>query len=170
MDEERADFLPRKRNSYDFKNIKYDTNESFYVRSIFMVFTVIWMIIIIMGKFYESLAAWILLIPFGIFLLGFMFADETCDHEVHDDVFSVTFIAIGVVVAIPLLTFANKEKPNVKINHIIFLAIIATLLSYLHLWVNKTNRYICKVVRSCLETYAITLYIFAIMILFIDEK
>lgn len=164
-EESQHDFFGEK-----IKSKKLEIREtSFYVRSVFLTFTFIWIIIIVLNKFYTSLAVWVLLIPFAIFLLGFMNADETANTDIESDVFSVTFITIGIIVSMPLLSLFNKEKTNEHLNHVIFLAMISTLLSYLHIWTGKKNRHVCKVIRSCLETYAICLYIFAITIFFVDE-
>jgi hypothetical protein len=153
------------------KKIREEAKEaSFYVRSIFLIFTFVWMIVIILNKFYVSLAAWILLIPIMIFLLGFSFAEECCDCELADDIFSTSFMYVGVFISIPLLTLFNKDGRNRKLNHIVFLALISTLLAYLPMWLRKTARHPYKAARTCLETIAVTLYIFAIVIFFIDEK
>lgn len=150
---------------------KKEVNEtSFYVRAVFSFFSVVWLLIIVFNKYYTSITAWILLIPFAIFLLGFMNAEETCDSELTEDVFTLSFSTIGVVVAIPLLGLYNKDKTNDKLNNIVFLALICTLFTYLHVWIKKSTRHVYKAVRSCLETYAVILYIFSILIFFIDEK
>lgn len=143
---------------------------SFYIRSIFTLFTFIWILVIVMNKFYKNIAAYILLIPFAIFLLGFMNAEDILDDKLEDDVFSVTFVTVGIIISMPLLTLFNKNKNNVELNHIIFLAIISILLSYFHLWCDRSRRHICKAIRTCLETFSITLYIFAIAIFFIQEQ
>lgn len=143
------------------------TESSFYVRAVYTVFTFIWMLVIVMNKFYANICAYILLIPFAIFLLGFMNAEETCDCEVETDVMAVTFVTVGIIISIPLLTLFNKDGANKDLNHIIFLAMIFVLLSYLHIWVGKSGRHVCKAIRSCLETFALCLYMYAIGIFFI---
>ena len=140
----------------------------FYVRSIFTLFTFFWIMIIVMNKFYKSMVAYVLLIPFAIFLLAFMNAEDTVDDELENDVLSVTFVTVGIIISMPLLTLFNKDKSNTELNHIIFLAIISILLSYFHLWCDRSRRHICKAIRSCLETFSITLYIFAIAIFFVQ--
>lgn len=148
-------------------HLDHDKSQTaFYVRSVYATFTFIWMLVIVMNKFYTSICAYILLIPFAIFLLGFINADDICDCEVETDVLSITFISVGVILSMPLLTMFNKDGPNRELNKIIFYALICILLSYLHIWVSKDNRHICKAIRSCLETFAISLYIFAITIFF----
>lgn len=142
----------------------------YFTRAVYLIFAFIWIILCVSNEFYTNIAAYVLFIPFIIFLLGFFNADCTCEEEVESDVFSVSFVSIGILVSIPLLTLFNKNEENIMLNHVIFLAMISTLLSYFHLWVNYKQRHVCKAIRSCLETFSVTLYIFAIMIFFTSSK
>lgn len=143
-----------------------DCEKSNYIRIVFIFFIIIWVFIVSINKFYLSVAFPVLLIPFASFGLGIINSDNI-DNELGSDIFSATFITMGLVISLPLLTFFNKDKMDKDLNHIIFLAMISTLFSYIHIWINKNNRCICKVVRSCFETIAVTLYIFALTIFFI---
>ena len=152
------------------------TNEKsetcFYIRSVYGIFTLIWLLIIVINKFYTELTCYVLFIPFLIFLLAFMNAEDICDSEVENDVLGINFLTIGIVLFIPLVTLTNKETSvtaKTNVNHSIFLAVTCILLSYYHVWVCKSNRHVYKAIRSCLETIAITLYIFAIAIFFTTE-
>lgn len=167
--------LPRKNK---FKNTKHELADGelyvpkeetiFYVQSVFVAFSLLWTILIVTNKFYKSLASYILFIPYIIFLLGFMNAADVIDDEVAADIFSTTFIGVGIIISMPLLVLFNKEKPNSELNHITFLGLISILLSYFHIWCDYSRRYIVKAIRSCLETFAIDLYIFAILIFFLQ--
>lgn len=143
-----------------------ENKKSDNIKIVFFIFTIIWIFIVAINKFYLSLAFPILLIPIASFGLGIINSD-TIDDQVEVDIFSTTFITMGLVISLPLLTFFNKDKMDKDLNHIIFLAMIATLFSYIHIWFSKDDRYICKVIRSCFETIAVTLYIFALTIFFI---
>jgi hypothetical protein len=139
-----------------------------FIQSVYVVFVFIWLILIISNSFYESVAAYVLLIPFGAFLFGFMHAEEVCHSEVENDVFSVTFIALGILFSIPLLTLFNKDNINPKLNHTIFLALFLILLAYIPLWVPYHYRHVCRAIRSCLETMSAVLYMYAITIFFME--
>lgn len=165
----------------------------YFTKAVYVIFTFIWLLLCLTNDFYENIAAYVLLIPFIVFLFGFFNAEETCNPEVETDVFSVSFIALGILVSMPLLTLFNKEEDkklsnpgttvteesqedknkrirkekNTKLlNHVVFIAIICVLVIYLPIWVGYHDRHICKAIRSCLETFSITLYIYAIMIFF----
>lgn len=147
----------------------------------FIIFSIIWTFMIAINRFYGT-AAWpILLIPYAMMGIGFLNKDKISDDKVEEGVFSATFISMGLVISLPLLTlFTNKilgsqdEKSNdprktaicSQLNHIIFLAMIMILLSYVHIWVDESMRHVCKIIRSCFETIAVTLYIFALTIFF----
>ena len=94
-----------------------------------------------------------------------MNSEVICDEMLEDDIFTTTFISIGIIIAIPFLTFINKDKDltdvTIKIVRLMFLSIILILLTYFHIWVPLRYRHIVKVIRSCIETLAVTLCIFA---------
>ena len=138
-----------------------------YIRVTFFIFMIIWTFIVAINRLYLSYAFPILLIPFASFGLGILNSDQLADDKLEGDMFSTTFITMGLVISMPLITFLNKDKPNKELNHIIFLAMISTLLSYLHIWGDGVYRHVSKISRSCLETMAITLYIFVLVIFFL---
>ena len=141
-------------------------NNSYYVSAVYVVFVFIWLIIIIFNRFVKSSAAFVLVIPFIIFAIGFMNSD-CIDNALEEDVFRVSFISVGLLLSLPLLKLFNEKGDNRQLNHVIFLAMIFTLISYYHIWVPLHDRHICKVIQSSLETISITLYIFALTIFFL---
>lgn len=143
---------------------KKSSESPFYIRATFFAFAIIWILLIVMNKLYTHIAAWILLIPLALFLLGFMHAEETNNCEIETDVFSTTFITVGLLFSLPLIAHTSKENPHPLLNRAIWLAMISTLFSYLHFWVGKSGRHVCKVIRSCLEMFAVSLYLYAIII------
>jgi len=147
------------------RKYRYDSSLTFYTKAIFIFFIFLWVLIILVNKLVSNEAAFVLFIPFVIFLLGLMNSEVICDEMLEDDIFTTTFISIGIIIAIPFLTFINKDKDltdvTIKIVKIMFLSIILILLTYFHIWVPLRYRHIVKVIRSCIETLAVTLCIFA---------
>jgi len=137
----------------------------YYVGSTYCIFALLWIIIVLWNKFYLSSANFILLIPLIIFTIGF-FNLENLNDDLQNDVFRVTFISVGLLLSLPLLKLFNEKKENRMLNHVIFLSMIFILVSYYHFWVPSECRYVCKIIQSCLETFSITLYIFALTIFF----
>lgn len=138
-----------------------------YIRYTFFFFLIIWTFIVIINKLYLSMAFPILLIPYASYGLGIINSDQIADDKIEGDMFTATFITMGLIISMPLITFFNKDKPNKELNHIIFLAMIATLFSYLHIWGDGVYRHVSKISRSCLETIAVTLYIYALFVYFL---
>lgn len=169
------------------KNCKAKNPEtSTYITFAFLFFLIIWTFIIAINKFYNYAAFPILFIPYASFGLGIINSDQIADDKIEEGIFSATFITMGLVISLPLLSYMNtkilnidqnnnkmnaneerKRQASAELNHIIFLAMIATLLSYIHIWVDEEKLHVCKIIRSCLETIAVTLYIFALTIFFI---
>lgn len=144
---------------------KFETG--LYIRYMFIIFSIIWTFVIAYNKFF-LLAAWpILTIPYGLFGLGILNSDDIADDEIEENVFSTTFVTMGLIISLPLLTMINKDKHNKELSHIIYLGMIFTLFSYFHFWVDREERHVFKIMRSCLETIAVTLYILALTIFFI---
>lgn len=142
-----------------------ENNNFFYIKSVYCLFIFVWILLVFLNHFYNSYASLILIVPLIIFIIGF-FNCELFNENLETDVFKVTFIGVGLLLSLPLLKLFNEKNEDKQLNHIIFLAMISVLLSYYHIWVPIENRQICKIIQSCLETYAITLYIFAILIFF----
>lgn len=159
--------IPIKKKLQDVSSSKDIFDTSCYIRYFFIIFMIIWTFIILCNKYY-TLAAWpILTLPYGLFGLGIINSDNIADGEIEESVFSATFVTMGLIISLPLLTLINKEKENKDLSHIIFLGMIFTLFSYFHIWVDKPERHICKIIRSCLETIAVDLYILALTIFFV---
>lgn len=131
---------------------------------IYALFTLLWIILVILFGLvtYETLL--ILMIPIIIFFINMQSIDEVYDEESEAEIFSVTFITIGVLFSITILTFLTKNDSDPRLITAILLAVIFILLAYYHLWLGKENRHIMKIVRSCFETFAVTLYIYAIVL------
>lgn len=165
------------------KKNKETAETGVYIRYAFLIFMIIWTFIISINRFYNYAAFPVLLIPYGAFGLGIINSDIIADDRIEDGVFSATFITMGLVISLPLLSYINgrilgidpekttnnivdekKKKTSSELNHIIFLAMISTLLSYIHIWVDENQQHVCKIIRSCLETIAVTLYIFVLVI------
>lgn len=167
---EKCDFLdePKKKVLTDEEKECIKKKEvGVYIRYAFLFFMIIWTFMIAINKFYVFSAFPVLILPYASFGLGMINSDDIADDDIEDGVLSTTFITMGLIISLPLLTYMNKDSQNKELNHIIFLAMISTLLSYIHIWVDKNERHVCKIIRSCLETIAVTLYIFALTIFFI---
>jgi len=141
--------------------------DTFSVRLVYTVFTLIWVLLVVLNGFATNFLAIVLLIPIFLFMIGFINADFFNDN-LETDVFNITFINAGLLLSLPLLKVINDKNNhhNKKLTHAIFLSMICVLLSYYHIWIKEENRFICRTIQSCLETFAITLYIYTLVVFF----
>lgn len=158
-----------KNNALNTKMTEEEREKStFYIRTVFSFYILVWTLVVLTNKLFTNPAFFILIIPFALFFTGLMNAYDIADDEVEEDVFSTTFITGGLIIFMALMTLFNKDKHDKFLSHILYLAVIFTLLSYYHIWVDKVNRHICKISRSCLEVIAITLYVYALTVYFME--
>uniref|UniRef100_A0A6C0BFH6 Transmembrane protein n=1 Tax=viral metagenome TaxID=1070528 RepID=A0A6C0BFH6_9ZZZZ len=143
-------------------SVDEDLRVGFYIQSVFIAFIFIWIFLVAINKLHLSTGSIILLIPIALFCIGFMNAYQIADDEIEDNVFSTTFVTIGLIVSIPLITLFNKDKENKQLTHNVYLAMILTLFSNLHVWMDKSERHACRIIRSCFETMAISLYAYTL--------
>lgn len=177
---EEIDFEEEVKDKLTFGNVLINKKDkvSENIGWVFVIFTILWSFIIAINRFYDTPAWPVLLIPYAMMGIGFLNKDEISDDKVQGGVFSATFISMGLIIAFPLLTYLNnkilgceagkegektcdpaKKALFSQLNHIIFIAVILTLLSYIHIWVDESMRHVCMIIRSCFETIATTLYI-----------
>ena len=134
----------------------------FFIQCTFIAFVFIWIFLVSINRLHLSMSSILLLIPIALFAIGFLNAYDIADDEIEDNVFSTTFVTVGLILSIPLITYLNKDKENKKLTHLVYLSMILTLFSNLHFWTDKELRHVCRIVRSCFETMAITLYAYVL--------
>ncbi len=127
-------------------------------------FILFWIFLVCVFKLPTEYTIWVLFIPIVLFYINSQNIDDVYDDETEAEIFSVTFITIGVLFSITILTFLTKSDSDPRLITAILLAVIFILLAYYHLWLGEENRHIMKIIRSCFETFAVTLYIYAIVL------
>lgn len=138
------------------------------VKYIYISFILIWILIITISKFSYKNGFFVFVIPIILFVLAFFNGENICNDDIVKDNFAITFANIGIIVSLSFLTSIKEKeiKNNKDINRAIFLAMVFVLLTFYHIWVPLEYRIVFKHVRSCLETIAITLYIYALICFF----
>ena len=140
----------------------YNDNEIFNVRCLYIAFSLLWLLIIITLKLFDSSSFIILLIPFFLFGIAFINANYL-SSDCCDSTMQITFISIGLLLSIPMITLIKtSKKDSSKLITILITAMILTLFSYFHLWLPLNYQYISKHSKSCFETMAVTLFIYAL--------
>ena len=136
---------------------------------IYIIFTILWIIVIIYFGLYNDPANFVLALPFIIFAINANTIDETEDED-EESVFEVSFVNVGIIFSIAILGLFTNFVADSKISTAILLAVIFVMLSYYPMWFKKEGRHLMKCIRSCLETFAVTLYIYAIVSFLIQTR
>lgn len=149
----------------------YTDTQILWIRGIYVLFTIIWVFIVCFFNLANISKAWIILfIPIILFIIAF-FNVEAISCQLNKEVFQTSFIVIGIIFALPLLTWMNKDDSSKfeQISDVVILAIVFTLLSYYHLWVSYEYMIVWKHCRSCFETIAVTLFIYVLITYFVHK-
>jgi len=150
----------------------YSEEKAAQVRLVYVVGLVVWILIIALVKLYNTdVIGWIILaIPPIVFLTGYINSDYLT-VEIEKENFQANYFAIGLLLILPLLTWANREYKGdkVRFTKILVIAIIIVMLSLLDVWVRKEYLSVNKHIKSALQTIAISLLIYAFYTYYIDD-
>lgn len=150
----------------------YSEEKAAQVRLVYVVALVVWILIVALVKLYTTdVIGWIILaIPPVVFLTGYA-NSEHLTVEIERENFQANYFAIGLLLILPLLTWANRDYKGDKIRFtkILVLAIIIVMLSLLDVWVRKEYLSVNKHIKSALQTIAISLLIYAFYTYYIDD-
>ena len=141
----------------------YNSHTQFAVKVLYVIFIVIWIIVVVTLKLYTSPAWFILLIPIFTFTFA-IFSTHNITYEMEDEMFKASYLSVGLILALPLLSWMNKDFSGDKDHFVsvIFLALGFTILTYIDVWVTKRWLSVFKHFRSCLQTMAVSLFLYAI--------
>jgi len=146
-----------------FKATNYTKEEIYIVRNIYVIFMLIWFIVIYTFKLFNTATLFLLFIPFILFIIAFINADYFTT-DICDNTFQTTFIGIGLLLSIPMLTYMQKsDKDLTNITILLILSMIFILVTYYHIWIPDKYAYIWKHIKSCFETMAVTLFIYVLI-------
>lgn len=143
----------------------------YWTRIVYLIFILLWLLVIIWLQLYNYgiLVIILLFIPVIVFASGYLFAHQFTPKD-EESVFEASFLAIGLLVLMPLVNWMKDDYVGSKkeLIRLIFVAVVLTLLSVLDIWLPKRLMRINKHIRLCLETMAVTLFI-CIIVMFYDH-
>lgn len=133
-----------------------------WIRFVYVVFIIIWSFTVWYLKLYNIsvIALFILVIPYVVFISGFM-EGPYASPENEIIVFEASFLAIGLLVIVPLINWTRENYTGdcKRFITISVVAIIFTLLSVLDIWLKGEYMRLNKHIRLCFETMAVTMFI-----------
>ncbi len=148
----------------DFKKQCHDQTTVNIIRRIYCIAFLIWVLIVIWLELFfpKVLLVLILMIPFIAFGFGYVNASGL-SGEVEDEMFQNNYLAVGLVLVVPLLSWINEKQVDSerkkKFTNLAILALIFTMLSMVDVWVPKQYLPVTKHVKSVFQTISLTLLI-----------
>jgi len=148
----------------------HDHRISRNIKIIYILMIILWFIVITYFNFWQLRTFPILLLPFILFIIG-IYNSDSLTKECENEMFKISFLSVGVIVVIPLLSWISKDY-NGDIKQfiaIIVLAMVSTLLSLIDVWIPPDSMSVYKHVKSSLQVISITLLIFGLITYFIHR-
>lgn len=141
----------------------------FWSRVIYILAIIIWLLIIIWLELYKYgwLVTLLLFLPLVIFITGYLYA-PSCTAQQEEAVFEASFLAIGLLVLMPLVNWMkdNYGGDKKELIRLILAGISITLLSVLDVWWPTRLMRLNNHIRLCFETMAVILFICIIVIFY----
>jgi hypothetical protein len=134
---------------------------------IYLVLVLIWIGIAIYLKLYRTniVGLLILCIPIAIFAFATYFQNDdlVSNHTLNND---DDFLTIGIILLLPLLAYFDKdyEGDKARFMSMIIISLFLFLLSVIPMWVPSRFAKYTKILRSSIQTIAITLLLYVIFL------
>ena len=154
------------------KKAPYDKLMQQNLQVLYMVAILLWLLIVFNFDLFEPNAVSLLLIIFPIAAFAMSLWNIDCvTVEVEEQLFAVSYISIGLLVILPLVTWTHdKYGADSKVMGPMILAIILAVASLVDVWVPlKWVSYI-RHVRSILQILSLTLIVYALYHIFINKS
>ena len=143
------------------------------IRFVYITAIIFWIMVIYYFNLYDMgfLSYFFILIPIIIFLLGYVHAD-VIDERVEKEVFQASFLAIGLLVILPVLNWMKQDcaSHDERFMRLMIFAITLSLFGALDVWLPFKYIRITKHIRSALETISLILFVFVLYIYYIDSS
>lgn len=136
----------------------------YWIRAVYILAIIIWVLLICYFRLYITPAAFVLWLPVIVFAIGLTQMDKV-SVEVEKDMFKTSLLSVGLILALPLLGWMSRDYSGDRGHYvsIIILAMVISLLTLIDVWVEKKWLPVYKHYRSCLQTMALTLLIYAVI-------
>jgi hypothetical protein len=143
---------------------RYDKQIVFWIKVVYVIIIIAWTLLISFSGFFRLKAGLLLLLPYVFFILA-LITVEDLTTGVEECMFKANFLAVGIILSLPLLNWSNKDYTGDKrlFSSIIIIAISLSILSLIDVWVPERWLSVYKHFRSCLQTMSLTLMIFGLI-------
>ena len=145
----------------------YDPDRVSRVRWVYILSVLVWIVIVFFFGFYCSHGPAILILALPLLLFGIGFYNaSTLDRAAEESMLRVNCLSVGLLIVLPLLAWMTKGY-NGDRKHFLSLIVVAIILSVLSMfdvWVGIGWQSVVIHIKSCLQTMALTLLIYALFI------
>lgn len=151
--------------------VKFETMSAYtpetvtYVRVLYVVLIIIWTVLVVYLRLWNTLGGMVLVAPVLLFTLAFTTAPYLCD-DIESFMGQANCLSLGLMIAMPLLVYLNNSKyPGDKQRYTsaIIMALIFSSLALVDVWVPPAFMTPYKHFRSALHVMSLTLFIYALL-------
>lgn len=154
----------------------YGRTKTNIVRLLYVIAAIVWTVLIFIlglwrtGAGIDPLAIIILIIPYVIFLFGFINA-SALSHKVEKMFQRANYMTVGLLIALPLMAWMIKNYGGDKRQFIciVVTALILSLVSLMEVWTSYKWHSCTRHIRSTLNTMALTLLIYLLYLFYLHH-
>jgi hypothetical protein len=142
----------------------YGKNKSINIQNLYLVAVALWIALCVYFNLIDTDWIGILILVIPVFIFGISYANANyLNIDLEDEMFTYDYFTLGMLLALPLLVWVsnNLEGDRTRFIRIIVTAISLTLLGLFDVWLRKKWVTFIKHAKSVLQTYAVTLLIYA---------
>ena len=141
------------------------------IRLVYILAIIVWTGIIFAFGFHRMKAKFLLLIPYILFGIAIFNACKL-ETKVERVMFQTTFLSVGLILAIPLLTWTSQDYKGDKKQfvNIIIMSVVFSSFSMYDLWVSRKWLPLYYHIRSSFQVIGLTLLVFGLIEYFLCRE
>jgi hypothetical protein len=143
----------------------YSAETILYLKTVYIVLTIIWIVVVIYWQLWLTAGASILLIPLILFSIAYFNLNKLTE-DVEGYMGQANYLSMGLVIALPLLIWLNNGSysgDKRRYSSVIILALVLSLVTLVDVWVPSNLLTVYKHIKSSFQVMSITLFIYALV-------
>lgn len=135
----------------------------FFILCLYVLALIFWLYLVIALKMYQGRAAFILWLTPIVFLIS-MYNIGDIDSDVEKDAGGTSFLEVGLVIAISLLSWMKDvEGFNPNLIYIMLLAMVFSLIGRIDVWVPSKWMRVYKHFKGIFQTFTLVLFCYVLL-------
>lgn len=138
------------------------------IQLIYVIAIVLWIILIFILDIHKSdWVGWIFLsIPIIVYSISFSYASGK-EHDIADDMFGGDFLSFAFLTIVIIINWSKITRTS-HFFKIILVSAALLMMSLIDVWVDKEKIIIIKIIKSILQTAALSLLIYALYLYYLE--